>query len=55
MIWERIYILFDFDAVVAASLVFVAVSGCVLVTVDDLEGLDLHGVRTGKTVSINSR
>jgi hypothetical protein len=37
---------------VASSLVFVAVGGGVLVAVDDLEGLDLHGVGTGMMVSV---
>jgi hypothetical protein len=50
-----VYVLFDFDAVVAAGLVFVAVGGGVLVAVDDFQRLDLHGVRTGLVVSIISR
>ena len=47
-------VLFHFDARVASSLVFVAVGGGVLVAVDDLEGLDLHGVGTGMMVSVYS-
>jgi hypothetical protein len=47
-------VLFNFDARVASSLVFVAVGGGVLVAVDDLEGFDLHGVGTGMMVSVYS-
>jgi hypothetical protein len=51
-VWGRRYVLFDLDACVASGLVFVAVGGGVLVAVDDLEGLDLHGVGTGIRVSV---
>jgi hypothetical protein len=50
----RVGVLFNFDARVASGLVFVAVGGGVLVAVDDLEGLDLHGVGTGMMVSVYS-
>jgi len=45
-------VLFNFDARVAAGLVGVAVGGGVLVAIDNLERLDLHGVRTKVMVSI---
>lgn len=48
------YLLLNLDACVATGLVGVAVGGGVLVTIDDLERLDLHGVRTGEMVSIRT-